>query len=321
MSTRRTGPACIAAVVAVTVSASAYAAPWEPKRQPARTLLGQAADAAEAGDYARSAALSLQSLDLEPSIFAVWNAGQAFMDAGEWSRALEQYDRALADADLPRKQRPRIEARRNLARAFVGARADADAARWDSARAAYLSILDRDDLSSLDRQHAGTALEELAQRRASAEAAEAAAKPAPPAPIATNPTAGASSPSTPAPASAPTPIDMRTSARPARWSDTSALAILGAGAIGVGVGAWLTVRAQDLDDQADALETPEPDRSGLRDRATSSRTGAAIAFASGGALVLVGAIKLAIPPDAPRPTLATLQPTTGGALVVVGGRF
>lgn len=302
-----------AATIAVCLMApTSHAAPWEPKKKAARTILNAAADAAEAGDFARSAALSLQSLDLEPSIFAVWNAGQAFMDAGEWSRALEQYDRALADADIPRKQRPRIEARRSLARAFVDAGADADAARWDNARAAYLAILDRDDLSSLDRQHAGTALEELAQRRTTAEDA---AKPSPP-PTPSS-TAGASSPSTPP---APTPIDVRTPARPSRWSDTSALAILGTGAIGVGVGAWLTVHAQDLDDQADAPETPEP-RTALHDRADRYRTGATIAFAAGGALVVVGAIKLAISPDAPRPTLATLRPTTGGALVVLGGRF
>lgn len=300
-----------ALLVALVVAAqTAHAAPWEPKRKPARALLGQAADAAEAGDYARSAALSIQSLDLEPSIFAVWNAGQAFMDAGEWSRALDQYDRALADADLPRKQRPRIEARRSLARAFVDAGAAADAAHWDNARAAYLAILDRDDLSSLDRQHAGTSLEQLAQRRATAEAA---AKPSPPPP--TSSTADANSPSTRAPA--PAPIDVRTPSRASRWSDTSALAILGSGAIGVGVGVWLSVHAQDLDDQADAPETPEP-RAALHDRADRYRTGATIAIAAGGALVVVGLIKLAIPPDAPRPTL---QPTTGGALVVVGGRF
>jgi len=309
--------ALVVVVVVVVAAQTAHAAPWEPKKKPARALLGQAADAAEAGDYARSAALSLQSLDLEPSIFAVWNAGQAFMDAGEWSRALEQYDRALADGDLPRKKRPRVEARRSLARAFVDAGAAADAARWDDARAAYLAILDRDDLSPLDRQHTGTAIEQLAQRRA---AAEAAAKPAPPPPppttTATNSTAGPSPSSTPA----PTPIDVRTPARPSRWSDTSALVILGTGAIGVGVGAWLTIHAQDLDHQADAPGTPEP-RSALHDRADRYRTGATIALAAGGALVIVGAIKLAIPADAPRPTVATLQPTTNGALVVVGERF
>jgi tetratricopeptide (TPR) repeat protein len=301
-------------VLAVALTAPASAAPWAPKKKPARDLLSAAADAAEAGDYPRSAALSLQSLDLEASIFALWNAGQAFMDAGEWSRALEHYDRALADADLPRKQRPRIEARRSLARAFVDANAAAEAARWDEARAAYLAILDRDDLSPLDRQHAGTALEQLAQSRAAAESAAA----APPS-ATTNSTAAAAS--SPAATPTPAPLDMRAPARPSRWSDTSALAILSTGAIGVGAGAWLTFRAQDLDDQADAPETAEPDRPGLRDRASSSRTGATIAFAAGGALLLAGAIKLAIPPDAPRPSLATLQPTTGGALVIVGGRF
>jgi hypothetical protein len=307
----------VAAAIAVGVLAStAHAAPWVPKKRAARDLINAAADAADAGDFARSAALSLDSLTVEPSIIARWNAGEALAATGEWARALEQYDRALADRDLPRKRRPAIEARRTLARAFVDAGAAVDAQRWDEARAAYLAILDRDDLLPNDRQHAGAALEQLAQRRAAAEAA--AARPAP----VEGSTAPSSPPTTapPPPAPQPAPIDVRTPARPSRWSDTSALALLGTGAIGVGAGVWLRAHAQDLGDQADAPGTPEP-RGPLYDRADRYRTGATIALAAGGALVLVGAIKLAIPPDAPRPTVATLQPTTGGALVVVGGRF
>lgn len=305
-------------VALVAAAQTAHAAPWAPKKKAARDRINAAADAADAGDFARSAALSLDSLTVEPSIIARWNAGEAFAADGEWPRALEQYDRALADRDLPRKRRPAIEARRSLARAFVDAGATVDAQRWDEARAAYLAILDRDDLLPNDRQHAGTALEQLAQRRAAAEAT--AAKPARP----DGSTAPSSSPITttapPTPAPGPAPIDVRTPARPSRWSDTSALAILGTGAIGVGAGFWLRSHAQDLDDQADAPETPEP-RAPLHDRADRYRTGATIALAAGGALVVVGVIKLAIPPDAPRPTVATLQPTAGGALVVVGGRF
>lgn len=310
--------AVVALLVATTTQvATSHAAPWAPKRKAARDMLNAAADAAEAGDFTRSAALSLQSLTVEPSIFAHWNAGQAFMDAGDHASAVEQYDQALDDADLPRKQRPRIEARRALARAFLAGATAADAERWDEARAAYIAILDRDDLYPMDRQHAGTALERLAQRRAAAEAV--AAKPAP-SPLETPTAEPTAQPTTPT--TAPTQaIDVRTPARPSRWSDTSALAILGTGAIGVGAGAWMVTRAQDLDDQAEAPTTAEPDRAPLRDRADRYRTGATIALAAGGALVIVGAIKLAIPPDAPRPTLATLQPTTGGALVVVGGRF
>lgn len=303
------------AVLVVGLAPSAFAAPWEPKKKVARDMLNAAADAAEAGDFARSAALSLQSLTVEPSLFARWNAGQAFMEAGEWMRALEQYELALADADLPRKQRPRLEARRSLARAFVDAGSAATAERWDEARAAYLAILDRDDLSAPDRKHAGTALEQLAQRRAAAEAAAKAAHEPP----ANESTAAPNSPTMPA--SPTTPVDVTTPPRPSRWSDTSALALLGTGAIGVALGGWFVMRAEDLDAQAAAPETPEPDRNGLYDRADRSRTGAAITFAAGGALVLVGAIKLAIPPDAPQPSHATLRPIAGGALVVVGGRF
>lgn len=307
----------VAAVVVVgALTSTVHAAPWAPKKKAARDLINAAADAGGAGDFARSAALSLDSLTVEPSIIARWNAGEAFAAAGEWPRALEQYDRALADRDLPRKRRPAIEARRSLARAFVDAGAAVDAQRWDEARAAYLAILDRDDLFPNDRQHAGAALEQLAQRRAAAEASTR------PAPTPVGSTVASSSPTDtpPMPAPEPAPIDVRAPARPSRWSDTSALAILGTGAIGVGAGLWLRSHAQDLDDQADAPETPEP-RAPFHDRADRFRTGATVALAAGGALVLVGAIKLAIPPDAPRPMVATLQPTTGGALVVVGGRF
>jgi hypothetical protein len=156
-------------------STTARAAPWAPKKKAARDLINAAADAADAGDFARSAALSLDSLKVEPSIIAAWNAGEAFTAAGEWLRAIEQYDRALADPHLPKKRRPDIEARRDLARAFLDASTAADAQRWDEARAAYLAILDRDDLVPQDKQNAGTAIDQLAQRRAAAEAAAAAA--------------------------------------------------------------------------------------------------------------------------------------------------
>lgn len=304
----------VAAVLVAALVPPTHAAPWKPKKQAARDLLNAAVDTAEAGDFERAATLALQSLTVEASIFAHWSAGQALMAGGAWARAIEQYDRALADAALPRKERKRIEDRRQLARAFLAAAAATDARRWDEARAAYLSILDRDNILPADRTNAGAALEHLAQRRA---AAEAEAKPTP----AEQPTAPTSAP-TSAPTNSPTaPLDVRAPSRPSRWSDTSALALLGTGAIGVGAGFWLRSHAQDLDDQADDRTTAEPDRAPLRDRADRYRTGATVAFAAGGALVVVGLIKLAIPPDAPRPTLATLQPTTGGALVVVGGRF
>jgi tetratricopeptide (TPR) repeat protein len=303
----------------VWASTTAHAAPWAPKKKAARDLINAAADAADAGDFARSAALSLDSLKIEPSSIAVWYAGEAFAAAGEWLRAIEQYDRALADPQLPKKRRPDIEARRDLARAFLNASAAADAQRWDEARAAYLEILDRNDLVPQDKQNVGTAIDQLAKRRAAAEAATAAA--APPAKPEGSTAHGNSPRTTPAtPAAKPAPINVRTPARPSRWSDTSALVILGTGAIGVGAGVWLRSHAQDLDDQGDAPETPEP-RAPFHDRADRFRTGATVALAAGGALVLVGAIKLAIPQDAPRPTVATLQPTAGGALVVVGGRF
>lgn len=311
----------VAAALAVGVAiAPAHAAPWKPRKKAARDMLNAAADADQAGNFDRAAALALQSLTVEPSIFAYWSAGQAFMDAGDFARALEQYDQALDDADLPRKERPRIEARRALARAFLDGTAAADAQRWDDARAVYVTILDRHDLYTMDRQHAGAALEQLALRRAAAEAA--AKPPPPPAGDSTARTTTARA-TTPAPTSStppPAPIDVRTPARQSRWSDTSALAILGTGAIGVGAGFWLRSHAQDLDDQGDAPDTPEP-RGQYHDRANRFRTGATVALAAGGAFVVVGLIKLAIPPDAPRPTLATLHPTTGGAVVVLGGRF
>lgn len=309
------GRRLVAAAIAVGVlGPTAHAAPWAPKKKTARELINSAADAADAGDFIRSAALSLDSLAVEPSIIAQWNAGEAFAAAGEWPRALEQYDHALADRDLPRKRRPAIEARRSLARAFVDAGTATDAKRWDEARATYLAILDRDDLLPNDRQHAGAALEQLAQRRAAAEATKT-----PPLEPESS-TAPRDATTAPAPAPAQAPIDVRSPEQPSRWSDTSALVLLGTGALGVGAGVWLRLHAQDLDDQADAPGTPEP-RAPLHDRADRFRTGATIALAAGGALVVVGAIKLAIAPDAPRPTVASLQPTTGGALVVVGGRF
>lgn len=283
-------------------------------------MLNSGADAADRGAFEEAAALSLRSLEIAPSIVAHWNAGQAYAGGGDWPHALEQYDQALADPHLPKKERPRIEARRQLARSFVDAATATQAGRWDDARAAHLAILNSsaDDVSEQDRAHATAALDQLAAARAADQAAqrerERLASPPPPA---TPPGPEPSSTAAPAPAAAPPHVDI---ARPSRFADTAALVMLGAGVVGVGVGAGFTWHARDLSDQADA----EGDQGRARDLAASadrSRTTAAIAFAAGGAIVVAGLVKFVIAPDAPRAPSVAVTPAAGGAIVTVGGRF
>lgn len=304
-------------VVGTTIAASAaHAAPWEPKSKAARQLIRDGADAFDAGEYTRAASLFLQSWDVETAHLARWNAAQSYAAAGDWRRALYLFEKLLADNTIPRDERPTIEARRELAAAFLAAQDLAHAQRWDEAHAAYLAILEIDGIDTRDRQHASKAIAAIAAARADA------AKPPPAETTTPPPTTTPPASSSTAPPDAPaSPRDVPPPPRPSRFSDTTALVVLGVGAAALGIGAGLSWHAGSLDDEADDPLTAEPDRPGLRDQAASERTGSAIALAAGGALVVVGAIKLAIPPRAPRPDLATVTPTDGGAMLVLGGRF
>ncbi len=296
-----------AALVAVLATAS-HAAPWAPRSKAARDALNAAADAADRGDYAAAATLSLESLTREPTIAAHWNAGQAYAAAGDWPHALEQYEAALADRDLPAKQRARVEPRHRLAQAFVDADAARAAARWDDARAAYLAILAGDGLDVRDREHASTALERVARERAAAEAA--------PKPLDFVPT----QPRTPAPSPPPPAPERRPpSASVSRWSDTTALLLTGAGLAGLAAGGGMLWHAGALDDQA-ATEPDQAAQVDLRDRSDTWQLGGTITLAAGGAVLVGGLIKLAIAPDAPRAPLA-VAPTANGAMLVFGGGF
>lgn len=296
------------------------AAPWKPKGKKARALLGQGVDAAEAGDFTTAAALSVRSFEASPSLLALWNAAQAHMAIGGHAHALDLYDRALADPDLPRDRRAQLEDRRSLARAFVDAEAATTAQRWGDAHAAYLAILDRDGLLAPDRQYAGAALAKLAEQRADAERAAADASTPPPP---TQPDPGASSTAPP-----PTPTVATTAppprvepARGSRWDDSAALVIAGVGAVAIGVGVGLYVHAGQLEDRA--RTAPDADRTDLLNRADSERTAAPIVLGLGAAVAIAGVVKFAIPPDAQPAALAstTIAPTRGGAVVVFGGRF
>jgi len=296
------------------LATTADAAPWKPKDDRAVALLREGVAAADAGDFARAALLSLKSLEIAPSLIARWNAGQAFASVGDWFHAREQYDQLLTDKSLPRDRRAAIEARRQLAADFLAAEAAAEAQRWDDARAGYLAILSRTDIDQRDRMNASTAIAALAQQRADASAEKVATSTTKP--EIAEPTPGPRASATeeaPRPLAAPT-ID----ASPrSRWSDTSAVVLASTGLVVVGVGAGFFWHSGDLRDQADA-ERDQVRARDLADRADTVRTGGAIALAAGGAVLIAGLVKLAIPPSAPRPTL---QATTGGAIVVVGGRF
>lgn len=311
-----------AVTIAATLAsaATAHATPWKSKDRHAATLLGQAVDAAEAGDFTRAAALSLQSFEASPSLLALWNAGQAHMAIGAYARALDLYDRALADADLPRDRRPQLEDRRSLARAFLDAEAATAAGRWDDARAAYLAILDREGLLAPDRQHAGEAMAKLAEQRAAAERAAAdAARPPPPQPDPA--TSSTAPPPEPTPTTAPPQrVDL---VRGSRWDDSAALVIAGAGVVALGAGVGLYIHAGQLEDRAADPATPQTDRGDLRDRADTEHTAAPILMGLGAAVAIAGVVKFAIPPDAQPAVLAstTIAPTSGGAVVVFGGRF
>lgn len=304
---RSTDRLTLAAGLVAALATASQAAPWAPRSKVARDALNAAADAADRGDFTAAATLSLESLDHEPTIAAHWNAGQAYAAAGDWPRALAQYQAALADKDIPAKQRARVEPRHRLAQAFVDADAARAAARWDDARTAYLAILAGDGLDVRDREHASVALERVARERAAADAA--------PQPLDFVP----SHRPTPAVTPPPPPEPPRPAATASRWNDTAALVLTGVGFVGLAAGGGMLWHAGALDDQA-ATEPDQAAQVDLRDRSDTWQLAGTITLAAGGAVLVGGLIKLAIAPDAPRAPLA-IAPTADGAVLVFGGGF
>lgn len=303
-------------IILATSAGLATAAPWEPKGKAARARLGEGADAFDAADYPRAAALFLQAWSDEPANVARLNAGQAFAAAGDWRHAIEQFDQLLADKDLPRWRRAHITRRRRLAHSFTEAEVAIAASRLDEARTIYLAILAEPQIDPLDREHATKALDRIAELRAAAVVA-----PRPPDPereplpvTPSQPTSSASTSALPPPPPPPVP--------PSRLTDTAALVVLGGGAVVAAFGAGFLWHTGELDDDSRAPGLDERSRAALADRAGTWRTIGAVSLAAGGATLIVGAIKLAIPQSAPTPRSAmALYPMRGGAAVVIGGRF
>jgi len=313
----RFGGALIA--VALVVALPAQGAPWEPKAKPARELMKQGRAAFADGRYADAAALFLQSADTESTNNARWNAGQAMAAAGDWRGALDLFDTLAKDKTVPKERRNAVQERRRVAAVFVAADYAAEAHRWDDAAAVLQKLIDDPALGDRDRASATAALGAVAPKRAAVEAEAARARDE----AAARDAASTREPSSPLVTNQPTEQRPREPSRvavPSRMSDTVALGLLGAGIVGVGIGAGLVWNASQLDDDASA-EGDQSRRLELSDRADGRRTAGKIALGLGGALVIGGAIKLAIPPDAPRATVATIRRVNGGAMVVLGGSF
>jgi hypothetical protein len=308
-----------ALIVATMSVARSNAAPWKPKAARAVDLIRAGQDAYDAGEYVRAAGLFLQSWDVETAHLARWNAGQSFAAAGDWRRALYLFERLLDDQTLPAKERPNVEARRQVATAFLAAQDAARGGELDEARAAYLEILADKDLNSRDRKHASDALDALAQTRAAPApmpASEPSSAPSAPVTAAATVMPPVSAPVSPSPLLVPRDSLAATS----RWSDTTAWVLLGGGVAVGALGVSLAWHAGSLENEAKAGETPEPDRPGLLDRAAGERSASRVAYVAGAALLVGGAIKLAVPPSSPQ-VMASVVPAREGGLVVLSGRF
>lgn len=294
-------------------STTVLAAPWEPKGKPARELMKQGRAAFGDGKYADAAALFLRSVDAEDTNNARWNAGQALAAAGDWRRALDLFDALAKDSTVPKDRRDAIKERRRVASVFVAADYAAEAQRWDDATAVLRKLIDDPALGERDRAGATAILATVATKRADTEASrrrdeeaarEAEASKLPP--VVTAPIVPERTPSH--------------GARPSRMSDTVALVLVGGGVVGLGVGGGLMWNAGLLDDDASS-ESDQRRRVELQDSADTRRIAGGIALGVGGALLIAGAIKLAIPPSMPRASIATVRRVDGGAVVVLGGSF
>ena len=287
----------------------ASAAPWEPKTPTARTYLDEGRKAFAAGDFRRAGALFGQSYDTEANLNAQWNAAQSFAAAGEWKRAGALYEALLGDPALPADRRAKAERRRALAVRFLAAQAAQDRREWDASRTILDGIIKDAELTDLDRASAHAKLAALATAQAEVGPADA---PEPP-PTNNEP-------------KAPTDVEQRPTqpprlVQPSRSGDRLALGLIGVGVLGAGVGGWLVLRANGLDDDGNAA-TNDGDAQRLHDRATTSRTFGAVALSVGGAALIAGVIKYIIPPP-PRllggAELTTITPLDGGAIVTIGG--
>jgi len=296
----------------------AEAAPWEPRSSAARQLLDNGRATYRAGDYAAAAKLFLQSAAAEDSQNARWNAAQALASAGEWRRALELFDELANDKALPKDRWASVRGRQRVAAVFVAAEYAAEAGRWDEASETLRKLIAQ--TADLDRKNATRAFESVTRRRAEVEAKLRAERDA------SERAKGAAAIPTNNDTAAPVAPEPRldhapeSTARPSRLSDRIAVSLVGVGLLGVGVGAGFWWHATKL--EADSgTATDEAEINDLRNRADTQRTVGQIALGAGAAVLVAGVIKLAVPPDAPRPAVASVQPVRGGAMLVLGGDF
>lgn len=273
------------------VLASAQAAPWRPSTPAARKLMDEGKAAYERGDHAAAAALFEHAWKNEQALLAAFNAAQSYRLAGEYKRAIAFYDLILADSTLTTTEREDVQRRRQITEWWMLAETATTAGRNADARDYYRRLLEVRELSPVDRDKTLHAIEALARAEH------------PPA---------ASSPSFPAPQQ---PTDTTKS----RWSDIVAVSLVGSGVLGVGVGAAFLVHSTRLDDQAtrEMIQTRKQD---LANRSNTAQTIGLVGLAVGGALLVGGAIKLAIPPDRTRPVIV-MAPVRDGALFLVRGAF
>jgi len=116
----------------------------------------------------------------------------------------------------------------------------------------------------------------------------------------------------PAPPPAPAPAPER-----AAWRTPVAIGLMGAGAVGLGLGVISSMRMSDtIDEAGEPITAARYDE--LNSEFESQQTWAVVGFAAGGALV-AGGVTLLLWPDDEAPAAAALAPTPGG--VVLAGRF
>jgi tetratricopeptide (TPR) repeat protein len=125
------------------------------------------------------------------------------------------------------------------------------------------------------------------------------------------------------PAPLPPPIDQPPPpppSSPAWWKDPVGGALVGVGAVGLGVGGYFLVSARSLDADKEAAPTYGEFRR-LEDKADSRGRLGVIAVAGGGALLVAGIVWYATRGGGERPTQVTGWVTPDGGGVAASGRF
>ncbi|HEX5062083.1 MAG TPA: hypothetical protein VFV99_22090 [Kofleriaceae bacterium] len=275
-----------AALVAVLLASSAAAA--APKGAAARAQFDKGVTAYTKGDYAAASAALGSSFVLEPDPETLFAWAQTERKLGHCDRAIELYTKLLK-MDLPAENKEAVKVQIGECKDIIA----------DEKKANATGPKPKIDAKpkTTEKKPAQTKVE-----------------PAPPPPVEPTPPPPVEQPI----AQPPPPVESKPEGR-TWWKDPVGGALVGAGAIGIGLGVVFLVQGRAADsDKANAMSYPEYET--LANRAESRGRLGVISLVAGGALAAGGVVWYVTRKPQAEKTVTTLV-VPGGGGVAFSGRF